>query len=179
MYLECTNGLTCPPSLWRYRLPGFSSASAGLFPWLTTSRFLVGNREAELPPPRGRHASCQEMSYSEREEKQKIPPLCHLNGRLGHKRTSTLQRLHIAMASCQGQQFIPLATPHSFPLTNPCHSPLSWTLLLACLKSKPLFFKHFFALSIHLFHGLPTEWLPAHSLGYPIPLHPLHMTEPP
>ena len=49
-------GLACPPSLWRYRLPWFSSASGGLSPWLivstlvTASRFLLGNREAELKP---------------------------------------------------------------------------------------------------------------------------------
>ena len=37
------------------------------------------------------------------------------------------------MASCQGQGFIPQATSHAFPLTNPHHTLLSWTILLACL----------------------------------------------
>ena len=32
LYLECANGLAHLPSLWRYRLPWFSSASGGLFP---------------------------------------------------------------------------------------------------------------------------------------------------
>ena len=67
-------------------------------------------------------------------------------------------------------------------LTNSCHSHLSCTILLACLTSKPLFLKYSFTVSIHLFPGLPTEWLPAHSyivdsLGNPITLHPLYMAE--
>ena len=36
MYLECAWGLALPPSFWWYQLPGFSSASGGLFllvPW--------------------------------------------------------------------------------------------------------------------------------------------------
>ena len=37
MYLECARGLACPPSLWRYRLLGFSSASGGLSPCLKGS----------------------------------------------------------------------------------------------------------------------------------------------
>ena len=51
----------------------------------------------------------------------------------------------------------------AFPLTNPRHSLLSWTILLACLTSKPLFLKHSFTVSIHLFRGPPTKGLPAHS----------------
>ena len=117
-----------------------------------------------LPPLQGQHASCQEISYSKREakfkkeEKQKTSPLGPLSCSLGHIWTSILQRLHIA-----------------FPLTNPCHLLLSWTFLLACLISKPLYFKHSFTVSIHLFHGLPAERLPAHTttdtIGDPIPLH--------
>ena len=44
MYLECARGLSCPPRLWQYPLPGFSSASGDLSPWVTDSRFLAGNR---------------------------------------------------------------------------------------------------------------------------------------
>ena len=58
-----------------------------------------------FPSPRGRHASWQEKSYSKRtaklkkEKKNKISPLCPLSCRLGHKRTSILQKLHIAEAT--------------------------------------------------------------------------------
>ena len=76
--------------------------------------------------------------------------------------------------------------PHSFPLTNPSHSLLSCTILSACLTSKPIFLKHSFTVSVHLFQGLLIERLPARSplsyidyLGNPISLYPLHMTEPP
>ena len=33
MYLECACGFACPPSLWQYWLPGFSSTSGGLSLW--------------------------------------------------------------------------------------------------------------------------------------------------
>ena len=102
-------------------------------------------------------------------------PLCPLGCRLSHRETSPLQGLHIAVASYQGQGFIPWATSHAFSLTNLCHSLLSCTILLACLKSKPFFFKHSFTVSIHPFCCLPTEQLSAYSLGN---LHPLHMAEP-
>ena len=52
MYLECARGLVCPSNLWRYRLHGLSSTSFDLSswfpPWVTASRFLAGNRGAEL-----------------------------------------------------------------------------------------------------------------------------------
>ena len=54
IYLECGRGLACPPSPWWYLLPRFSSALDGLSPlvppWVTPSRILVENREAELKP---------------------------------------------------------------------------------------------------------------------------------
>ena len=46
--LECARGLDRPLSLWRYRFPGFSTASGGLSPCL--NGFLTGNTEAELKP---------------------------------------------------------------------------------------------------------------------------------
>ena len=49
------------------------------------------------------------------------------------------------------------------PPHKPRHSLLSCTILYACLTSKPHFFKQSFTISIHLFHGLPTERLLAHS----------------
>ena len=67
--------------------------------------------------------------------------------------------------SRHGQGFIPPAMPHAFPLTNPLPSLLSCTILLACLRSKPRFLKHSFTISIYLFRALPTERLPAHTLG--------------
>ena len=52
------------------------------------------------------------------------------------------------------------------PLKTTCHSLLSYTILISCSTSKPLFLKHFFTISIHLFRGLPTERLLAHSPTY-------------
>ena len=122
-----------------------------------------------LPSPGSRHASCQEKSYSTRGAKlkkekknRKMSPLYPLSCRLGHKRTSTLQRLQIAVTthncsiSSRSRAHLPgyaPYTPHHKP--PPC-SP-SWTILLACLTSKPLFLKLSFTVSIHLFRGLPTE----------------------
>ena len=58
------------------------------------------------PPPRGRHATCHEISYSIKETKvekqkknRKFSPLCPLSCRHGYKRSSTLQDLHIAVAT--------------------------------------------------------------------------------
>ena len=61
------------------------------------------------------------------------------------------------IASLHGQGFISRATLHALPLTNPRHTLLSCTILLACLTSKPLFLKQSFTVSIHLLRGLPTE----------------------
>ena len=84
------------------------------------------------------------------------------------------------MTSHQDLGFIPLATSHAL---NPPHSLLSCIILLACLTSKPLFPKHYFMVSIHLFFGLPTERISAHSPSYslsnPNLLHPLYMVGPP
>ena len=74
---------------------------------------------------------------------------------LGHRHISSFPGLHKSVASCQGQGFI-----HTFLLTNPRHTLLSCTILLACLTSKHLFFKQSFVVSIHLFHSLSTERLP-------------------
>ena len=57
------------------------------------------------PPLQGQHASCHEMSHSKigaklkKKKKNKIYSLCPLSCRLSHKRTSTLQRLHIGVAT--------------------------------------------------------------------------------
>ena len=50
MYLECAHGLACPPSLWRYRLNGWSSASDGLSPWFHDPTLGDCLPEAELKP---------------------------------------------------------------------------------------------------------------------------------
>ena len=79
---------------------------------------------------------------------------------------SDLPGLHKAVTSRQGQGFILRATPNAFTLTTLRHTLLSCTILLACLTSKPLFFKQSFKASIHLFLGVPTERLPAYSHTY-------------
>ena len=116
-------------------------------------------------------------SYSKREAKLKkekknnISPLCPLSCKLGHKRTSTLQRLHITVAthncsiSSRSGGSSPGYTP-CIPLHKPPPFTLSCTILLACLTSKPPLFKHSFTVSIHIFCSLPTERPPAHSPTY-------------
>ena len=78
--------------------------------------------------------------------KKEIFPFILLSCEVGHRRISDLPGLHKAVASRQGQGFIPRETPHAFPLTHPRHTLLN-------LKSKPLFFKQSFTVSIHLFRG--------------------------
>ena len=84
------------------------------------------------------------------------------------------------IASRQDQGFISQATTNAFLLTNPRHKLLSCTILLACLTSKPLFFKQSFKVSIHL----SATYLPTSTLCYidplsnPIILHSLNMSEP-
>ena len=77
----------------------------------------------------------------------------------------TLQRLHIAVTSLQGQGFIDRAKLHAFPLTNPRHTRLLFTILLSCLTSKPLSLKHSFTVSISsvaypLSNSIITTFLP-------------------
>ena len=117
------------------------------------------------------YASCHEMNKSRKlvklnDMKKEIFPFILLSCGLGHRQISALQsfiRLWYltTIASCQCQGFIAQAMPHAFPLTNPHHTFLSCTILLACLASKLFFFKQSFTVSIHLFRSLPTEQLPA------------------
>ena len=106
------------------------------------------------------------MNYSKREaklkkeKKNKISLLCPLSCRLSHKCTSTL---HIALATQNcGISSKWGVHPPGYTQCTPPHKPhslLSWTILLSCLTSKPLFLKHSFSISIHLFLGLLTEQL--------------------
>ena len=96
-----------------------------------------------LLPPQGQYTSYHEMSYSKRGTKlkkekknRKYPPLCPISCRLSYRWTSTLQGLHIAVAThhcsiLSKSGVHPPATPNAFPLTNPHHSLLSWTILPA------------------------------------------------
>ena len=59
------------------------------------------------------------------------------------------------MASRQGLWFIPRATPYAFPLTNPRHSLLSWTILLGCLTFRWTNHRPFGILSIPLIPSNP------------------------
>ena len=67
------------------------------------------------------------------------------------------QGLHITVASHQSQRFIHWAMPQAFSLTNPSHSFLSCTFLLACQKFKVIH---------RLNPSLPTKRLPKHSSTY-------------
>ena len=101
----------------------------------------------QFPPPRCRHASFHERSENRRlvkprDMKKEISPFMFLSCGLGRRRISALPGLHKAVASRQG--FIPRGTSHTFPLTNPRHTLLSCTIFLACLTSKPFFFKQSF-----------------------------------
>ena len=110
----------------------------------------------------------KKKSKAKRQEKKEIflfkPLSC---GRLGIRQTSALQGLRITVKFSQSHGFMFRAMLHASPIPNPCRTLLSWKILLACLTSKPLFFNHSFTVSIHLFLGLPTERLPAHSLHRP------------
>ena len=84
--------------LTRFRLLSFSPPQCILFIYLLNSHL--------LPPSRGRHASCHEINYNKRETKlnkekknRNFSHLCPLSCRLGPKRTSTIQGLHIAVAT--------------------------------------------------------------------------------
>ena len=73
----------------------------------------------------------------------------------------------------------------SSPRLRPIHSPSETLGIHSILHYSPClpdiqttFFKQSFTVSIHLFCGIPTDRLPAHSLSNPIILHSLHMVEP-
>ena len=105
-----------------------------------------------------------------------------LSCRLGHRQTST-QELEIAAAihncgiSSKSGVHPPSYTP-CIPPHKPYHSLPSYTILLACPTSKPLFIKQSSMALIHLFRGLPTAQLLAHSLSNPIILHSYHLAKP-
>ena len=114
-----------------------------LFIYLYINLFI---KQHLLPPPCVRHASCHEISESRRlvklkDIKKEISPFMLSSCRPGQRQTSTLTGFYKAVASHQSQGFIPQATPHAFPCTNYHHTLLSCTILLACLASKPPFFK--------------------------------------
>ena len=106
----------------------------------------------------------------------KFSPSLHA---LGHRWISTFPGLHKAVASHQGQGFIPWAMPHTFPLTNPCNTLFS----LLALTSKPLFSKQPFK-DINLPLLQTTHWMSTSILPYidllsnPVIFHSLHMAEP-
>ena len=137
----------------------------------------------KVPAPCGWRASCHEMSKSRRLVKLKgmkkeIFHFMPLSCGVRHRQTSILQGLHIAVAThsdsiLTGQKLIPQATPHIFPITYPHHTILSCIIFLACLTSKPLFFKQAFTVSIHLFLSLPID---PHNNA--VILHSFHMAEP-
>ena len=131
------------------------TANTFLFTYLFITRYL-------LPPTWGRHASCHEKIYNKIKEIKINFPLYALW--LSHRWTST-HMLHIAFTTHYcfiSSMFWVYSLCIPFLLTNPRHTLLSCTIPLACLTSKHVFFKYFFTVSILLFHGIPTECLPAH-----------------
>ena len=115
---------------------------------------------------------CHEMSESRllklKEMKKRKFPLYALNCGLGHRRISALPGFHKAVPShnysiLSRSRVHPLGNAHTFSLTNPHYILLSCTILLASQISELLFYKQSFTVSIHLFRGLHTERLPAHS----------------
>ena len=98
----------------------------------------------QFPPPRGRHASCREMSETRRlvklkDMKKEIFLSMPLSCGLSHRRISALPGLHKAVGS------------HNYGTSSKScihpHKPSPYTILLACLTSKHLFFKQ--SLSVH------------------------------
>ena len=94
---------------------------------------------------------------------------------LEHRRTSTLQRFHIAVATHKGSP--PRPIPHTSPPGKPRHTLISCTILFACLTSKP--FIQTFLHGIILPLPRPTHWVTTSTHPYidpfsnPVILHPL------
>ena len=100
--------------------------------------------------------------------KRRITEIFPFKFRLGHRQTSTLQGLHIAVASHQGQGFIPrLRTMHSISQTPAIHSyPASFSLV----AWHPNFFN-----TPSRYQSISSAAYPLsdyqHTLSNPIPLH--------
>ena len=116
---------------------GYSSFESCLLGLLNNNNILL---HITSPPSRNRHASCHEISYCKRETKLK-------------KENFPLYTRYIVGSTTNGfppKGFIllwqPHNAPHAFPLSTPRHSLLSYTILLACLISTPLFLKYPFTL---------------------------------
>ena len=90
-----------------------------------------------LPSPWGQHTSCQEKSYSKREKqslRQRIKtenvPFMPFSCKLSHKRTSTLHRLYIAVAthncgiSARSGVHLPSKAPCIPPHKSPPFTPI-------------------------------------------------------
>ena len=88
------------------------------------------------------------------------------------------------MASPQSEGFIPQDTPHAFPLTNPRHSLLSYTMHASCLNFISFFFflnspsrYHFTSSAADLLSDYPYTPHIDH-LSNLVILHSLHMAKP-
>ena len=141
MYLECTHSLACPSSLWRYWLPGLSSASGGLSPWLNGSTLggystfeccllgllLIIKIIYHYPVTIG---SAHIMSWKnwqyKAKKKKKFSLLCLFNCSLGYRQTLAPQGLHIVLASHQSWVYHPGYVSSIPPHKAPPFSLLAW-----------------------------------------------------
>ena len=108
-----------------------ASSSLDIYLLHNTSRY----RELSTHHGMKRGVVEEEQSYKSRE---KYFPLCPISCCLGHRKPSTSQELAITtnnygISSKSG--FIHRAMTQAFPFTNPCHSLLPITILLACPSS--------------------------------------------
>ena len=95
--------------------------------------------------------------------------IIYIRCKLGHRRNSTLQWLHIAVAT--HNCCISLRSgvhPPGYAPCNPSQTPPFTPILhhSPCLpdtQTSLFFFKHSFTVSIHLYRRLPTERLPANT----------------
>ena len=99
-----------------------------------------------FPQPRGRHATCHEMSDSRKDTKLKrkertFPLYAHKLWGWPQTIPPFKGFIYIAVAPRQNEEFIPRARFHALPHTNPRHTLLSCTILLAWLIFKHLLFK--------------------------------------
>ena len=111
-----------------------------------------------------------------------------LSCRIGHRHTSILQGLYIAVSSHKcGISSRPSVhcqtTPHAFLSQTPAFAPIIHHFPCLHYIQTAFFLKQSFTVSVHLFHGLHTERLPAQSpcidsLSDPIIFHSLQITKP-
>ena len=118
-----------------------------------------------MPSPRGRRASCYEMSDRrkeaklKRQKKKEIFPFMPLNCGPFIKTDFHLSRASNNCSISSKSKVHPSGNGSRTPPQNPRLTIVSYTILLTYLTPKLLSFKRSFRVSIHFSRGLPTDRL--------------------